>query len=88
MILVEVGEAIVEEDMRTDVIRDVEAQFANGRLNISARTVIYCGFVLRPLGFVASGRAVLEVGRRMASGNRRESRVGWGILRAVLVFDG
>lgn len=87
VILVEVCELIVEEDGWGQIVRDPEAQGADGRVDVDGAVVVGNGLVGgTPLRSLRGGGGILEAARDIVGGDSGEG-VG-GIACAVLVFDG
>lgn len=64
VVLVEVCELIVEEDGRGQVVRDVEAQGANGRVDVDKAVMVGdCLVAGAPLRNLRGGSGILEVAR-------------------------
>lgn len=87
MILVEVGEAIVEQNWGTEVVRDVELQLADIGCHVCAGAVVDSGLVTRPGWSLGGGNAVLEIAGDVFGGNGREGGIYRGVGHAVLVLN-
>ena len=91
MVLVKVGEAVVQKDVRAHVVRNQELQLANvgGELGGSGPAAVSDdGRVSRPFGSFTLGRAVLEIARDMTGRDGAEERILWRVGDTVLVLDG